>query len=75
MTAASGLRRRLLRWLEPRVPARVPERDQIGEHLRAAIAADERAKATNSQTYQARVDAMIDDFFSKYGDRDARRRS
>ncbi len=72
MTALKACLRRLLLWLEPAAPTPGSVQDQIGDHLRAAVAADERAKANNTQTHKARVDAMIEDFFSKYEDRDAR---
>ena len=66
MNALCAALRRLLAWLEPGPPARaVP--DQIGVHLRAAIAADTWAKAENVQSYEARVEAMIDDLSVKYG--------
>jgi hypothetical protein len=68
---AVSLLRRLLPRRKPRASA-PPTPDRVGEHLRAAIAADTRAKADNVETYEARVKAMIDDLFSKYGDRGAR---
>lgn len=63
---------RLLRFFSGRrPPPPVAPADDIGNSLRAAIAADVRAKTTNVQTHEARVNAMIEDFFSKYGGRDA----
>lgn len=65
---------RIMAWRGRRAPpTREPQADPLHDHLRAAVAAEARAKTANAQTYQARVEAMIDDFFVKYGSRDVRR--
>ena len=66
MATMSAFTQKINRWLDPARTSMPPAHaDPIGEQVRAAVAAQTKAKTDASRSYETRVQMMVDDLFLK----------